>query len=506
MGRLAHLLVRGWELRAGPLTMPPVALSDVRQMTSARAWAVLALAGAAHLFSAAPAAAGTFPGKNGKIAYNYLGTIYTISLGDGAGKQLVSHPDGGADASWSPRGERLVFVSVRGGKHDLYVIDADGSDERRLTSNDAIEEENPSWVDDDTVIFRADPDSGDPTFSTADLDAAPTSTYGFFRAAEPDVVDNFTEPEISAGGELLFTENYQVPGTSKFRSAAWTATGDGPATRFTGINPAYSAFSGGWSPDGDKFLYLGRTFVCCSLDVFVDSAAGTPVNVTNTPGRSEGYPRFSPDGTMQVYGDPLEGDNLYVSQADGSGEISLPTGFFDAREPDWHALGGATPPSDPGPGTDPGPGPAAGPGEAPPSAIRIRLILRDGSTVLLVVVPAAGRLRVAQVFGKAGASASARKNAKGKKGKKRKKRRRPLVKPVSLKPKKAGAVRVKIRPTKLGKKVLAKRGKLTVKVAVSFTPKGSKKTKSLTRKVTIRKAKRGKCKGNSNKCAKRRRR
>lgn len=458
-------------------------------MTPVRSWAVLALVGAAFLLTAAPAAAGTFPGKNGKIAYNYLGTIYTITPGAGAGQQLVTHPDGGADASWSPRGDRLAFVSVRGGKYDIYVIDADGTDERRLTSNDAIEEKNPSWVDDNTVIFRADPDSGDPTFSTADLDAAPTSTYAHYRSAEPDVVDNFTEPEISAGGELLFTENFQVPGTSKFRSAAWTATGNGPATKFTGINPAYSVYSGGWSPDGDKFLYLGRTFVCCSLDVFVDSAAGSPVNITNTPGRSEGNPRFSPDGTMVVYGDPLGGDNLYVSQADGSGEITLPTGFFEARNPDWQALGGATPPPGPGPGLDPGPGPGTEPDdEAPPPDIRVRLILRDGTTVLLVVVPSAGRLRVVQAFGKAGASASARKNVKGRKGKKKgRKRRKPLVKPLTLNPKKAGPVRVKIKPTKRGKKALAKRGKLTVKVAVSFTPKGSKKTDSLTRKVTVKK-------------------
>ncbi len=47
-----------------------------------------------------------------------------------------------------------------------------------------------------------------------------------------------------------------------------------------------------------------------------------------------------------VFGD---NSNLYVSNADGSGETTLPTGFFDARDPDWQATGGTTPPPDPGP-------------------------------------------------------------------------------------------------------------------------------------------------------------
>lgn len=127
---------------------------------------------------------------------------------------------------------------------------------------------------------------------------------------------------------------------------------------------------------------------------------------------------------------------------------------------------------------------------APPLVLQGRPILQNGTTTLVVVVPSAGRLHVEQAAGgKAGASASARKNAKSKKGKKR---RKSLIKPITLKPKKAGPVRVKIKPTKLGKKALAKRGKFTVKVKISFTPKGSKKTESLTRKVTIKKKKKSK--------------
>jgi hypothetical protein len=138
---------------------------------------------------------------------------------------------------------------------------------------------------------------------------------------------------------------------------------------------------------------------------------------------------------------------------------------------------------------------------APPLVLQGRPIYQSGTTTLVLVVPSAGRLHVQQAFGRGTASSSAAKHHKkgksGKKGKKGKKRRRPLVKPVTLKPKKAGPVRVKLKPTKKGKKVLAKRGKLTVKVRISFTPRGSKDTQTLVRKVTIKKhvGKKGKKKG-----------
>jgi hypothetical protein len=151
----------------------------------------------------------------------------------------------------------------------------------------------------------------------------------------------------------------------------------------------------------------------------------------------------------------------------------------------------------------------------PPLELQGKPILQKGSTTLVVVVPSAGRLTVQQANGggnngggkkssvslsAASAEISAVKGKKGKKGK-GKHRRLSLIRKVVKRPKHAGPVRIKIRPTKKGKKVLAKRGKLTVKVQVSFTPSGSKDTQTIVRKVTIKKnvGKKGKKKGGHHK-------
>lgn len=67
-----------------------------------------------------------------------------------AGKNLIgpvveeleaAHPD------WSPNSEQIVYQSPKGGSYDLYVVNADGSGLRRLTSDPSVEG-LPAWSPD----------------------------------------------------------------------------------------------------------------------------------------------------------------------------------------------------------------------------------------------------------------------------------------------------------------------------------------------------------------------
>ena len=60
--------------------------------------------------------------------------------------------------SWSPDGERIVFNSRRDGNRDIYVMDADGKNQRRLTRNPA-HDLYPSWSPDGKrIVFVSDRD------------------------------------------------------------------------------------------------------------------------------------------------------------------------------------------------------------------------------------------------------------------------------------------------------------------------------------------------------------
>ena len=112
-------------------------------------------------------------------------------------------------------------------------------------------------------------------------------------------------------------------------------------------------------------------------------------------------------------------------------------------------------------------------------------LVRFTNNILDVNVPGPGTLRVADALRAALAS-----NHLASATAVRKRRRKSRIKPVTRTTTKAATVRVRIRPSKYGARLLKKRRKLKVKLLVSFTPKGAPSSASKTRTVTLRPAKR----------------
>ena len=47
-------------------------------------------------------------------------------------------------SAWSPDGWQIAFYSDRDGNSEIYVMDIDGTNQRRLTNNTA-EDRSPAW-------------------------------------------------------------------------------------------------------------------------------------------------------------------------------------------------------------------------------------------------------------------------------------------------------------------------------------------------------------------------
>jgi Tol biopolymer transport system component len=59
--------------------------------------------------------------------------IYVVNA-DGSGqRRLTRDPAEDTDPSWSPDGREIAFISTRDGKHGIYVMTADGSRQRNIT-------------------------------------------------------------------------------------------------------------------------------------------------------------------------------------------------------------------------------------------------------------------------------------------------------------------------------------------------------------------------------------
>ena len=78
---------------------------------------------------ASPAFA-AFPGSNGVIAFEHGGDIWVVNADGTQERQLTTGGSNDSDPAWSADGLRVAFSRDR----DIWVMNADGTGQRRVTS------------------------------------------------------------------------------------------------------------------------------------------------------------------------------------------------------------------------------------------------------------------------------------------------------------------------------------------------------------------------------------
>jgi TolB protein len=70
--------------------------------------------------------------------------IYVMNADGSNIRRLTNHPAGESSPTWSPSGSQIAFTSDRTGKAQIYVVNIDGSNFRRLTVDES-EADRPTW-------------------------------------------------------------------------------------------------------------------------------------------------------------------------------------------------------------------------------------------------------------------------------------------------------------------------------------------------------------------------
>lgn len=228
-----------------------------------------------------------------------------------------------------PAHGRIVFMSSRDGPFEIFLMNADGSDQTKLT-NLPVWNDAPVWSPDGTMIAwsHSRDENGGIYIMNADgsgqINLTP-GVFGFGPSWSPD------------GSRIAFSAHAETDGFSSDQIFVVNRDGSG-LTRLTQTKA--TSFNPRWSPDGSKILFLSNLLSQGSdRDVFTMSADGTnQLNLTNTRYLPEADPAWSPDGRQIAYVGWQEGGGdaeVYVVNEDGSNTRRITDDSSTHREPTW---------------------------------------------------------------------------------------------------------------------------------------------------------------------------
>ena len=206
-----------------------------------------------------------------KYGNKYIWSIYEsfdIFKADTNGnivKRLTNTKGYDAEATFSPRGDKILFTSMRDGDLDLYSMDPEGGHVKRITNT--LGYDGGAWF-------------------------SPDGKKIIWRASRP------TTPEEIKEYKNLLAENLVAP----THMEVWIANADGSdAKQVTNLSQANWAPN--FTPDGNHFIFCSnheykRGF---PFNMYLANLDGGNVQKISRDRGFDAFPMFSPDGKKFVF-------------------------------------------------------------------------------------------------------------------------------------------------------------------------------------------------------------
>jgi Tol biopolymer transport system component len=241
----------------------------------------------------------------------------------------VSKGHAASSPEWSPDGTKILFTIDT----QIWVMNSDGSDQRQLTHDAAIQSQQPSWSPDGTriVFSRCSFPFGEQRCS---IDVMAADGTGLTKVLGGQWING--NPEYSPDGrEIAFASN-----RGGYVSNVWVMNAHGGALKRL-TRPRLQAFAPDWSPDGSHIVFTSDAELPFS-SVWVMRPDGSGVKeITHFSGGHQGiFARYSPDGKKVVLVSDLAYPDLccfdlYVMNPDGSNLRTIVTTQPGVFATDW---------------------------------------------------------------------------------------------------------------------------------------------------------------------------
>src|SRR5678815_1169984 len=206
--------------------------------------------------------------KGGRYDWSFDGAfdIYTADLTGKVLHKLVDSPGYDAEATISPRGDRIVFTSDRDGDLEIYSMTLEGTDIKRLTFEKGYDGGAFFSPDGRRIIYRG-------------------SRTNDYRALQIYVMnaDGSDKRQLTQGGGTSFAPSWHPDG----HRIVYCSNANAPADN-----------------RGNFDLYL------LDVDAAPDAPGAQPLRLTDFTG-FDGFPVFSPDGRRLAFASNRDGASIY---------------------------------------------------------------------------------------------------------------------------------------------------------------------------------------------------
>ena len=218
---------------------------------------------------------------------------------------------------------RIVFSTTRHHRTEIYVMDADGGNQERLTDNRAYDN-YPTWSPDrEKIAFVSDRDGGVPQIYVMDA-------HGKRAIKLTDTAEGKGDPDWSPDGErIAFTswDGQDWWSRENPRIIVMDADGNNAFKLTDGEHPS-------WSPGGRRIAFASG--YDWKDQIYVIGANGGRRERVTKSRAVKSMPAWSPDGKRIAYMATDEGTfHIFVIGVDGKNRVRLTHNLEDHMDPTW---------------------------------------------------------------------------------------------------------------------------------------------------------------------------
>jgi len=265
------------------------------------------------------------PVEGAKIAFvsNRDGNweIYVMNANGTDQTRLTNNQEDDLLPNWSPDGNKIAFMSNRDGNDGIYVMNADGSDQIMLTNYD---DSYPVWSPDgQQIAFSSDRDGLKKIYV---MDSNGSNQTQITKEDYGHDIDPNWAPD---GQKITFISNRDGG-----EYAIYIMNADG-SNQILLSHVSELEYSPHWSPDGKKIGFVSARNG--NDEIYVMNMDGSEVTRLTNNQDSDSDPTWSPDEQEILFDSNRNGNwNIYMMNADGSNQTRLTNNSaYDDYQPVW---------------------------------------------------------------------------------------------------------------------------------------------------------------------------